>query len=59
MGQKYIDIEQKVENIITTWSKRTVTLQLEIPVIKPFALLQFVLFMGQQNSPGLFGEHIK
>ena len=47
-------IEQKVENIIKTWSKRKLTLPGKITIIKSLALSKFVhMFMGLPNLPGI------
>ena len=52
-------IEQKVENIIKTWSKRKLTLPGKITIIKSLALSKFVhLFMGLPNPPGILVKRL-
>ena len=53
------DIEQKVENIIKTWSKRKLTLPGKISKIKSVALSKFVrLFMGLPNPSGILVKRL-
>ena len=52
-------IEQKVENIIKTWSKRKLTLPGKITIIKSLAPSKFVhLFMGLPNPPGILVKRL-
>ena len=52
-------IEQKVENIIKTWSKRKLTLPGKITIIKSLALSKFAhLFMGLPNPPGILVKRL-
>ena len=57
MGQNATDIEQKVETIIKTWSKRSLSLQGKITIIQSLAPLMYMhLFMGLSNPPGILVE---
>ena len=47
------DILQKMENILAVWSKRKLTLQGKITIIKSVVLSKFVhLFLSLPNPPG-------
>ena len=57
--KNYTGIEQKVENIIKTWSKRKLTLPGKITIIKSLALSKFVhLFMGLPHPPGILVKRL-
>ena len=51
--QNTTDILKKVENTIKTWSKRRLSLQGKITIIKSLAIAKFVhLFLALPNPPG-------
>ena len=51
--QNTLDILKKVENTIKTWSKRRLSLQGKITIIKSLAISKFVhLFLALPNPPG-------
>ena len=53
MGPKHNRYLEKVENTIKTWSKRRLSIQGKITIIKSLAIAKFVhLFLALPNPPG-------